>query len=312
MSDAKSEELTPSGHARDLVRGSYDLHVHVAPDVMPRRIDDIGLARRLNELGVEGVILKSHYTSTAERASVVRAIVPEVETLGSITLNSAVGGMNPLAVEIAAREGARLVWMPTVDSENEKRNREQKGGGGKLPFWAKIQDELRAQGVVTETVPVVDSEGQVLPKTRRVLQIMAAHDMILATGHLGRDEIFSVVDAAIEEGIKRIVITHPEFPTQNLSTDDQRRLAEKGALLERCFTTPHTGKVSWDTLLSNIRETGPANSVISTDLGQPTNPPVEDGVALFVDRLLAAGFTEDEIHTMVVTNTRRMATKEGA
>ena len=27
--------------------------------------------------------------------------------------------MNPLAVEIAAREGARTVWFPTVNSVNE-------------------------------------------------------------------------------------------------------------------------------------------------------------------------------------------------
>lgn len=214
--------------------------------------------------------------------------------------------------QTAGREGARLVWMPTVDSENEKTHREKNGNTGKLPFWAKIQNELRAQGVVTETVPVVDASGSVLPETRRVLEIMAAHDMILATGHLGRDEIFAVVDAAVEVGVKRIVITHPEFPTQNLSTDDQRLLAEKGALLERCFTTPHTGKVAWETMFSNIRETGPSNSVVSTDLGQPINPAVEDGIALFADRLIEAGFSEEQVRTMTVANSRRLAMKEGA
>ena len=65
---------------------------------------------------MDGFILKSHYTSTAERASVVRAAVPGIDALGAIVLNRAVGGMNALAVEVAAREGVRTVWMPTVDS----------------------------------------------------------------------------------------------------------------------------------------------------------------------------------------------------
>jgi hypothetical protein len=47
--------------------------------------------------------------------------------------------------------------------------------------------------------------------------------------------------------------------------------------------------------------------VLSTDLGQKANPDVEDGLALLVDRLLAAGFDEEEVHTMAVVNTRRVA-----
>ena len=75
-----------------------------------------------------GFVLKSHYTSTAERASVVSAAVPGVQVLGAIALNRAVGGLNPLAVEVAAREGARTVWMPTVDSVNESHEREAPPG----------------------------------------------------------------------------------------------------------------------------------------------------------------------------------------
>jgi hypothetical protein len=89
--------------------------------------------------------------------------------------------------------------------------------------------------------------------------------------------------------------------------DDQRALADKGALLERCFTTPHTGKVTWGRWLQNIRATGPERSVLSTDLGQVFNPPVEEGMALMVEKLLAGGFSEEEVHTMAVVNSRRVA-----
>jgi Family of unknown function (DUF6282) len=297
---------TPTTRARDLLRGAYDTHMHISPDVVERITDDITLAQKFKELGMAGMVLKSHYGSTAERASVVRAAVPGVDVLGAIALNRAVGGVNPLAVEIAAREGARTVWLPTVDSVNESHEREAPAGA-KVPVWVKLQLELREQGIEIPPVPVVDRDGVVVPELREVLGMIARHGMLLATGHLGRNEIFAVVDAALEEGVTDIVITHPEFPSQDLSIEDQRALAERGALLERCFTTPHTGKVTWEHWLENIRAAGPENSVLSTDLGQVFNPPVEDGMALMVDRLLDAGFEEEEVYVMAVVNTRIVA-----
>jgi hypothetical protein len=299
----------PSERARELLRGAFDTHLHIAPDVVERKIDDITLARRFAELGMAGFVLKSHYGCTAERASVVRAAVPGVQVLGAISLNRAVGGMNPLAVEIAAREGARTVWFPTVDSVNESHEREAPPGA-KVPVWVKLQLELREQGIEIDPVAVLDEHGRLLAQTREVLATIARHGMLLATGHLSRDEIFTVVDGALEEGVGEIVITHPEFPSQSLSLGDQRALAERGALLERCFTTPHTGKVSWERWLEHTRAAGTEHSVLSTDLGQVFNPPVQDGMALMVDRLLQAGFDEQEVHTMAVLNSRRVAGAE--
>jgi hypothetical protein len=295
-----------SDRARALLRGAFDTHIHVAPDVVPRIVDDVTLAGRFAELGMDGFILKSHYTSTAERAAVVRAAVPGIQALGAIVLNRAVGGLNPLAVEVAAREGVRTVWLPTVDSVNESHERDAPAGA-KVPVWVKLQLELREQGIEIPPVPVVDDGGAVLPAARAVLERIAHHDLLLATGHLARDEIFAVVDAAVEAGISQIVITHPEFPAQSLTVADQKALAAKGALLERCMTTPHTGKIPWDEWIEHIRACGPEHSVLSTDLGQVFNPPVEDGMGIMVDRLLAAGLNEEDVQVMAVANTRRVA-----
>ena len=297
----------PSARARELVRGSFDMHVHIAPDVVERRIGDVELARRCAELGLAGFQLKSHYSSTAERARSVSAIEPGVRVLGAITLNRSVGGLNPVAVEIAAREGARTAWFPTVSSENEQHEVHPAPAGARVPVWVAFELELRDAGIDPAPVAVVDADGRLLPEAREVLAVIARHDMVLATGHLGRDEIFALVAGAVDAGVRQIVVTHPEFPSQHLSIADQIELASQGALLERCFTTPHTGKVSWEQICRASREVTPEHTVFSSDLGQTFNPPVEDGLALMADQFLAAGFSDEEVVTMAVTNTRRLA-----
>jgi hypothetical protein len=176
-----------------------------------------------------------------------------------------------------------------------------------VPMWVAIQRELREAGMEPPPVAVVDDAGEPLPELHEVLTVVARHQLILATGHLARDEIFVVVDAALAAGIRDVMVTHPEFTSQDLSIADQQALAGRGALLERCFTTPHTGKCSWEHVFDGIRATGTQHNLLSTDLGQPANPPVEDGLALFADRLLEGGFTEEEIRTMSVEQSRRLA-----
>jgi hypothetical protein len=288
--------LQVTDRARELVRGAYDLHVHVEPDLAKRRIDDVSLARRFAGVGLGGFVLKSHYAPTAERAAVVRAAVPGVDALGAIVLNNAVGGLNAQAVEIAARSGARIVWLPTTDAANEAVPHE-----GKQPIWRVIQNELEEAGV---GAPPVELDHE---RLRRVYDVVARHEITLATGHLGREEIHRVVGDARAAGVESVVVTHPDYPTQSVPPDEQRELVEAGALMERCFAPIHTGKVSWEATFDAIRATGAHANVLSTDLGQPANPPVEDGLALMADALLEAGFTDDEVRTMAVVNTRRIA-----
>ncbi|MFF5293110.1 DUF6282 family protein [Paractinoplanes globisporus] len=302
-----TDHPVPSVAARELVSGAYDTHVHIAPDVMDRRIDDLSLAARFASVGLAGFIIKSHYVTTAERAAVVSKAVPGVDVLGAITLNGSMGGMNPAAVEIAGRLGARIVWMPTVDSRNQRSTTAADLPGSKPAMWGALQADLHAQGIVPDVVEVLSDDGTVREDVRKVLRVIAKHDMVLATGHLSAAEILAVVREARALGVRRVVVTHPEFTSQRLSVEDQRTLAAEGALLERCFTTPYTGKVAWPDLFDNIRAVGVEHSVLSSDLGQPFNPPVEDGLALFADKLLEAGFKEDEVRVMAVDNSRFIA-----
>ena len=300
MSIQMAETITDA--AWEAIAGAMDLQVHVAPDVIARRTDDVDLAKDFLARGLRGFVLKSHYIPTAERAKVVTRAVPGIEAYGAIALNHSIGGLNPVAVEIAGRSGNKIVWFPTVDAANETAGRPGAGTDGdeKLPFWAKIQREIAEAGITRPPMTILDSNGGISEDACQCLELIAKHDMIMATGHLGRHEIFLLVRKARELGVNRIIITHAEFPSQNLSGDEQSELAQMGAIIEHCFTTYHTNKAPWDVVFDNIRQVGVERTMLSTDLGQATNPPVAEGFAMFAQRLLAAAFTISEIRKMSV------------
>lgn len=305
-----SNVLPVSQRAREIVKGGFDLHVHSGPDVMKRIGSDLEIATAFEKHGLGGYVIKHHYTSTGGRAALTREAVPAVKTMGSITLNGAVGGMNALAVEMAARDGISCVWFPTVDAANEAKNQHEFAPGVTPPLWVRLQNELTEEGLIKGPVEVVDADGNLLPETLEVIRVIAKNELILATGHLGRDEIFTVVDEAVRQGVKWVVVTHPEYPTQGISLEDQLLLAERGAMLERCFVTYHSGKYDWAQMFDNVRKADIEKSFFSTDLGQPKNPPVEDGLALMADKAFEAGFTDEEVHQLCVVNPARLA--EGA
>src|SRR5712692_2065251 len=208
-----------SDRAWKALEGAYDLQIHVGPDVIARRIDDIDCAKEFLAHGLRGFVLKSHYMQTGERAQVVTKAVPGIRAFGALTLNHSVGGLNPVAVELAGRTGCKIVWMPTVDAKNETAGRPD-GGTQKLPFWATIQRELAAEGISPPPLSIVDDSGELIDSARRCLERIAKHNMTLATGHLGRREIFALVRTAKAMGLKKVLVTHAEFPSQNLTGDE--------------------------------------------------------------------------------------------
>jgi len=287
--------------AWEAIEGGYDLQVHVAPDVIARRIDDLDLAKEFLAHKLKGFVLKSHYAPTYERAKVVTKASPGITAYGAITLNHSVGGLNPVALEIAGRSGNKIVWMPTVDAANETAGRTD-GPTDKLPFWAKIQRELSATGIAPPPLTVVDADGKVNAAARGCMEIIKKYDMILATGHLSKKEIVQLVKTGKEMGLNRILVTHAEFPSQNMTAAEQVECADLGAMIEHCFTTMYTNKAPWDAYYDSVRKVGAARVVLSTDLGQTINPPVAEGFAMFAQKMLDAGFSKADVRRMCVTN----------
>ncbi len=283
---------------KELVRGAYDMHIHSEPDVLPRKFNDIVLAEHAVEAGMAGVVLKSHYICTADRATLINQMFPQIRAFGGLVLNNSMGGMNPLAVDVAGRLGNKVVWFPTVDAENEVKNITGENNDGRpQPYWMTIARAMREKGIAGDPVRVV-VDGKVTHAARQCMEVIAEYDMILATGHIAPEEMLPVVLAAREAKVNRVIITHPEFPATYLDQDQQRALGKYDVMFERCFTQPYTKKVEWETVYDNIRTIGPSSTILSTDLGQSTAPWVEEGLGMFIENLLDNGFSPSEIETM--------------
>src|SRR5262249_31085006 len=114
--------LGAAANAQIDLKGIVDLHVHCNPDsAPPRRIDAFEVARLFQKEGGRAFVIKSHHLPTSQLAYAVNKTVSGVTAYGAITLNRSVGGLNPDAIEHFARvsgEYARIVWLPTEDSEN--------------------------------------------------------------------------------------------------------------------------------------------------------------------------------------------------
>jgi hypothetical protein len=59
-------------------------------------------------------------------------------------------------------------------------------------------------------------------------------------------------------------------------------------------------------VFDGVRTVGVEHTLFSSDCGNPDYPPVEDGLALWADRLLEAGFEEGDVREMIVGQSRRL------
>ena len=192
--------------------GVIDIHAHSDPDVVPRSIDAIDLARLAKERGMRGLVLKSHYEPTATLAAAVRKAVPGIEIFGGIDLNRSVGGLNPAAVErmadIKGRWG-RVIWLPTFDAENQVRFSKEN-----RPF-----------------VPVTKN-GSVLPEVKEVIALAVKHRLMLETGHSSAAEALLIIREARAQGLTNIVVTHAMLAPVRMTIPQMQEAAKAGAYLE--------------------------------------------------------------------------------
>ena len=271
------------------MRGAIDMHVHTNPDLRNRRYNDLELCDAAVRVGARAIVIKSHLGSTVERACLANAYNKAVHgendftMYGGIVMNACVGGINPEAVENSLKLGGKVVWLPTQSARNH----------------------LEKMGKKTDHCVDVVKDGKVVSAMQEVFELVNQYDAVLGTAHISAEECFIVAKAAREAGVRKIVITHPEWFIVNMTLQQQKEIVEKyDVILERCYAQ-NKGVGAGHGYLSNlpgnlevIREVGYKNVLISTDGGQVENPNWEIADQEYQQYMVDHGIPEEQVHYM--------------
>ncbi len=285
--------MTDVSRARELLHGAIDSHIHTAPDVVARHLGDIDAVRSARDAGMRAVVLKSHHTATGDRAQLAAAHVEGIEVYGGVALDEAVGGLNPAAVEASARLGGSVVWLPTTT-------------GSTFLRWIEREVVKHPFGATRRGVAVLDERDRPLPELLSVLDAVAEHQQILATGHLGAQEIHVVVPEAQKRGIERIIVTHPEHPYVALSFAEQRELAATGVVFERCYLAFPEQRGMASPVAAAIEAVGADSTILATDFGQASNPAPVEGYVAFLAELLELGVSAKDLQAASALNPSKL------
>jgi hypothetical protein len=281
----------------EILKGAIDMHVHCNPDIVKRPQDEYEICAQALEVEYRGIVLKQATFYNAGTLAALSHLISGLEIGTGIVLNHWMGGLNPEAVYCAIALGAKVVWMPTYHAESHL-----KVMGRPLPSSA--PKELQGRPIKGIRV---SEDGKIFSQVEEICEIIAAKDIVLATGHLAWEEIRLLVTTAIKKKVKKIIINHAEHYCPRLSFDQQAELAKMGAFIEHSFSDCMPSNQAKfpcppEMIVEGIRRVGSERCVISTDLGQMHNAHPIEGMRMFVYTLLRLGFKEKDIDIMLKKN----------
>ena len=270
-----------SGQAQDVnLAGVIDMHVHAGPDSRPRAMNDLEAARRARDAGLRAIVLKNHFTMTADRAALAIEQVEGLEIFGGIALNRAVGGINPEAVrQSVAFDGGRgkVVWLPTFDAE----------------FYVK-------RAGTGATYVSVMKNGNPVAELVEVFLIVAENNLILAMGHSAPEEVLVLIPFAKKQGVRQILVTH--VFGQDATGLQMQQMADAGAMMELDWLAVYTNPELLKDYVEVIQSIGAEHFIISSDFGQAGNPDHATGMRQFIKALIEAGINQAQIQMMARNN----------
>jgi hypothetical protein len=285
--------------SRIALGGAIDLHCHFGPESVigvPHSVDAFEAARDAAALGFSAIVLKSHDFPSNAVAYAVEQSVETVRVRGSICCDFCVGGLNPAAVETALRDGAAIVWLPTISSQQDVVN----GVAAML-------------GLSDQGIELLDERGRLRSEVEEILSLVAQYDAIAATGHTSTEEHFALARNFAGRG--RLVVTHAmnAGAGPQLSVQECIELARLGAYIELAAATCMAGHgPSVAEVVKAIDAIGPEMVVLSTDYGWNSElPRPAPGLHAYVDALWELGASEEQLRLMACENPARLLRMSG-
>lgn len=287
----------------EMVAGAVDLHCHVdvefSQSLFRKREPEWEWLPRAERAGIEGYVLKSHLWPTVTVLPLLRELYGgPVGVFGSVTLNKTCGGLDLWSVEAAAAMGARVVFLPTWGSAND---RARGGFNRRLDAAFETFDANRLCDLT-----VVDEQNHLLDETRELIRFCRDNELILATGHIGWQESLAVSEEAERVGLDRVVFSHPLSNSVGAPVEAMCRAAELGSMVEVCWTNIAPGRHDPADVVGTIRRVGVENVVVTTDYFLGNNPAPPELLRLLLGVLYDAGLTFEEVRTVASVNPKNL------
>ncbi|MBW2094463.1 MAG: hypothetical protein JRI80_06195 [Deltaproteobacteria bacterium] len=284
-----------------LLKNAYDIHVHAAPDVIPRATGQRGLALAASEAGMSGILLKDHCTSTVGRVDALNSFAEiHCRFYSALALNPPVGSLNPVAVESALRAGVDVIFFPTYGAANHI----QIWGAGKPPTAFPLPSEEQFKGIT-----IIEQDGTLKQVCIEILRLIAKHDAVLGTGHISPKESLELLRYAKSLGVRRMIVTHASESVTPFTIEQQHQAANLGALIEHCFfatTALCPSPIPLKEICDQIRSVGVEHTILSSDFGQVKNGHPVEGFGHYLEKMKHLGFSKEEIEIMVTRNPRKL------
>jgi hypothetical protein len=294
--------LSRADEVEALLVDAVDLHCHSGPAAMPRILDhheqllDAGAAR------FRAVLFKDHFYPGMAHAIILEKLFPElgVKLFSGIALNNASGGINAHAVDHAAKLGGKIVWMPTLSAQNHI---DEMSRGKAKTFPKTIKKMLDPEGLT-----VFDANGDLTDDTKKILDIIAEENIILAGGHLHVSEQHVMFDEAVKRGVKKMLVNHPTYIV-GFKDEDIRQVVALGVKMEHSicqFIEGKSLKFTRNDLSRLIEVAGVDNTILSSDLGLLHSQRPVDGFRSMVQMLLDMQVLQSDIKKLVGKNAAAM------
>ena len=275
-----------------LLEGSIDIHIHSAPYVYPRLLNDVELPLR------EG---KRHAGDSGEKSLFrdggTRTACDRCRGLSRFRGHRAQSHQRRTE-QARGQDGAEDGGQRGLDAHRACRLfRQNKSHVANLA--TEIGDDV--QGLV-----LVKEDGTLKDELYEIFDIIREADAIFATGHVTKEEAKLAVREAAKRGVKKIIVTHPAATFVHYSVDDMKEILELGATFLEHTWNDVTRQVSHplqiSALFDIIKAVGAAHSIMSTDAGQWLNPPAAQQMGIYIKEALMSGISAKDVRMMVADN----------
>jgi hypothetical protein len=288
----------------ELLRGAIDMHCHAYPEFsveFPCRYTPAEHIELMRQAGMGGVVLKSHFWPTVALAEQLKEQFPDFLIVSSVTLNDCVGGLSPWAVEAAARQRAKVVWMPTWSARNDvKRAGISKTISKYLPTF---RGYINAGGHA-----LTDGAGQLRPEAKSVLEVCRDYDMTVCTGHIAPEESLALARCAADIGLRKVVLSHPDSGSVRATLEQIEEFTGYGGYIELCALglTPIHHRVTPEQMARMAQVAGVEQCILSTDYFFAWDASSPEQLRGLLNALLFAGLDPEALRAMSHDIPRRL------